>query len=122
MLTIATSQSPSGSGTLEFSWSTYYPPKDLSVSFSPQNPVLPNSTASVQVQLSSSVPTGNYTLGIGIDAGAVLVWQMVPVEVAVAQPSIVPNVNPLILVMVVVIAIGLDATFYWSRSRRDQYS
>jgi hypothetical protein len=48
-------------------------------------------TASAQVKMSATAKLGNYTLGLGIDAGAVKVWSMLKVQGV--QQSIRPPVQ-----------------------------
>ncbi len=83
------SQETGGNGTLRYSWSSYNT-KDVSVSFSSQYPSLTDqvgNSGQAELFLSSSIKTGNYTLGLGIDTGKVTVWSMIQVQVSLEAPT-----------------------------------
>jgi virginiamycin B lyase len=107
-----------GNGTFRYSWSSYVP-EEVQVTFSTQYPPLAglaNGPGQANLRVSGNVRPGNYTLGLGIDAGSVLIWSMVQTEVTQAKPAIVPLIgNPtLLLVLVFVVALATGA-FLWRR-------
>ncbi len=102
-----------GNGTFRYSWSSY-DPSEVQVSFSQKYASFTgsqNQAGQAQLKLSSKTSPGNYTLGIGIDAGTVLVWRMLQVEVTRAVPAIFPFAgNAFVLVLlagVIVVAVGV---------------
>jgi len=107
-----TGQEIGGNGTFRYSWSSYIP-EQVEVTFSPEYPPLAglaDAPGQAELKVSGKVRPGNYTLGLGIDAGAVLVWSMVQTEVTQAKPANVPLIgNPtvlLLLVLLVALAVG----------------
>ena len=83
MLTKA-SQEMGGNGTLRYSWSSYNT-QDMSVSFSSPYPSLASlvgNSAQAELFLSSTIKTGNYTLGLGIDTGKVTVWTIIQIQIS----------------------------------------
>jgi virginiamycin B lyase len=105
-----TNSGGAGNGTFTYSWSSYNP-DDVTVTFSPdaypslQGPA--NTQDQVQIKLSDRVSPGNYTLAIGIDAGAVRVSRMVQVDVTQSgQASLQFSgiLAPLVLASILIIA------------------
>lgn len=109
---VKTSQDFGGNGTLHYSWGTYNP-REISVRFSPQNPPLTGSaetTIQANLMMSSNVNLGNYTLGLGIDLGAVMIWTMIQTQVvsSTGEPPLhLPSVQLVLSVMVLVVAAVL---------------
>ena len=109
-----------GNGVLEYSWGTYNP-REVSVSFSPHNPSLAGlADVAVQAELkvSESTKSGNYTLGLGIEVGAVRVWTMVQAQVVPATST--PSSQPLLaFVAIPILALaGLGGLLFVRRARR----
>ena len=78
------------SSTVEYAYSwTSYNAGDLSVTFTPQNVSLANSasaSAQVAIKISPTIVPGTYMMGLGVAAGGVRVWTMLPTNVS-PQPS-----------------------------------
>jgi virginiamycin B lyase len=92
-LRIRSSQGIGGNGTLQYSLGSYNP-ADVSATFSPQIlslSELVDFTALAEVKMSATAKLGNYTLGLGIDAGAIKVWSMLKVQTL--QQSIRPPIQ-----------------------------
>jgi virginiamycin B lyase len=99
------SQDISGNGTFSYSWASYDPDKEISVTFSPEHPSLSglaDTPAQAQLKLSDTVRPSNYSLGLGIDAGTVLVWSLVQIEVS--SPS---HPAPQFIESPVIVLLGL---------------
>ena len=73
-----------GYGTYVYSWPSYTP-QDINVTFSPQGASLmdiANNPGQAEITVSPRTPTGQYILGLGLDAGTVRAWAMVRTEVS----------------------------------------
>ena len=124
-LVTRTSQELAGNGTLRYSWSSYNL-MDISVAFSSPYPSLGSLTdtpSQAELIISSTTKPGNYTLGLGIDTGNVIVWRMIQVQVT-AQAStasigtILTVVFTAAILAVVVVALGL--LMFRSRRQRER--
>ena len=117
---VKTARDIGGNGVLEYSWGTYNP-REVSVSFSPQNPSLVG-LADVAVQaklkISESTKSGNYTLGLGIEVGAVRVWTMVQAQVV--PPTSTSSSQPLLAFVAIPILalVGLGGLLFVRRAHR----
>lgn len=89
-LTLSVSGVQSGGyGTYVSSWPSYIP-NDVNVTFSPQNGSLVDlgkSPSQAKITVSPQTFTGQYILGLGLDAGTVRAWAMVRTEVS-GQPPV----------------------------------
>jgi virginiamycin B lyase len=77
------SQNLAGNGTLLYSWASYNP-QDLSATYSSPYPPLTGpaeAAISVHITVSDRAFPGSYMMGLGINAGAVLVWALIPAVV-----------------------------------------
>lgn len=98
-----------GNGTFRYSWSSY-DPSDAQVSFSQKYPSFAasqNQAGQAQLKVSSKTSPGNYTLGIGIDVGTVLVWRMLQVEVTQGAPASVPVLGNVFILALLAGSIGV---------------
>ena len=114
------SQNVEGNGTFRYSWSSYTP-NQVEVAFSPQYPSLAglaDTPAQTQLRLSPKTPAGNYTLSLGVDAGNIRVWTMLPTEVTPATSTgMTPVINQSLLIIgvVLVFAVVCGAVFRFRR-------
>ena len=111
-LTVLTNATPgvAGNGTFTDSWSSYNP-NEVQVTFSPNPyPTLlgpTGRTSEAEFKVANSVSPGNYTVSIGIDAGAVRVSSIVRVEVTQGGLSTAPlGLLPLYLALVLAAAVA----------------
>lgn len=117
-----TPQDIEGNGTFRYSWSSY-DPNEVSVTFMPQYPTLSSDLAGrADIKLSAKVRPANYTLGLGIDAGTVLVWAMIQTEVLQSGPTSTPPFEPLTVYVIAVILLlaALGTLLLHLRSRRNR--
>ena len=83
------SENLEGNGTFRYSWASYNP-QQVSVTFSPTYPSLSglaDTPAQAQLKIQREISPGRYALGLGIDAGTVRVWTIIPVDVVQVVPS-----------------------------------
>jgi len=124
LLTITPAHGFSGNGTLRYSWSDYYPPRDLNVTFSTLNVSFADSSnASIQIQLSNSVLAGNYTLGLELATGNAFVSKMIQVNVMGTEaPSPMPSGNLLLDLAVALGAVVIltVSVVYWKKRSREE--
>jgi virginiamycin B lyase len=103
------SENLEGNGTFRFSWASY-DVRQISVAFSPGYPSfsgLVDTPAQAQVSLHGKISPGRYALGLGIDAGMVRVWTIVPVDVVQAVPSnAMPSMSWLLTTILLVVLLG----------------
>ncbi len=107
LLTKAT-QEIGGNGTFRYSWSSYVP-GDVEVAFSTQFPSLAglaDSPSQAELRISGKVRPGNYTLGLGIDAGSVIVWRMLQTRVTQAKPTNAPPIGVQAMLLLLVVLVG----------------
>ena len=107
-----------GNGTLRYSWSSYNP-NDVSILFSSRYPPLAGqagNSAQAELTVSSTIKQGNYTLGLGVDAGKVTVWSLVQVQVT-SQSSMVPIETSLTLVVAAAVGLALVVGLILLRTR-----
>lgn len=113
-MTLAPSQEIGGNGTVTYSLSAYNQ-QDIALQASPHYPQL-DSNVQIQIQLTPSnrmVP-GNYTVGLEVDLGQIIISQMIGVTVASSQNSAeygIPRVAifwaGIVILLVVVVAIAV---------------
>lgn len=117
-IVVNTSQEIAGNGTFRYSWSSFSP-NDLSVKFSSQYPSLSGlggSPTEAKLKLSASVKPGNYTLGLGIDAGTVSVWGMINVEVVSAQTKLeIFSLSTTISLAVIALVLVATGAYFYQR-------
>jgi len=112
-----------GNVTLRYTWSSYNP-KDAAVTFSPPYPDLSgmaDKPISAGVSVASTVRPGNYTLGVGIDAGVVRVWTYVQTSVTPGEQARTPTPTPAPLGLIfggLLIAAGLVLFFVRFKPKR----
>lgn len=116
------SQEIMGNGTLRYSWSSYNL-MDVSVSFSSQYPSLSSLTVTpsqAELIISTITKPGNYTLGLGIDAGNVTVWSMIQVQVTSQAPttSIGQRLTLVSAAILAVVVLVLDLFLFRTRLQR----
>lgn len=100
-------------------------PSEVGVTFSPNPyPSLEGQESKLgqaEVKVSSKVNPGNYTLAIGIDAGAVRVSSMVQVDVTPANSVPAPFLGyPTLLVLIPLLVVAIAAWFVRKRFSRTQ--
>jgi len=111
-LSLLTNTTPkvAGNGTFTYSWSSYNP-SEVGVAFSPDPyPSLAGptgKTSEAEIKASSSVSPGNYTLAIGIDAGAVRVSSMVQIQVTQKGRSIAFPGTTVVLYLAPLLAVAV---------------
>ena len=111
-----------GNGTFRYSWASYNP-RQIEVAFSPQYPTLAglaDTPAQVKLQVSATATPGNYSLGLGIDVGSVLVWTIIQTQVIRPEPT-APSLSlspTLIVILLAGPVIALTVIFFRIRSRK----
>lgn len=78
-----------GNGSLRYSWGSYNP-NDVTVTFSPQYPVLSGPSeisAKAQLMISPKTEAGNYAVAFGVETSTVSVWTVVSVDVVKSNAS-----------------------------------
>ena len=119
-LDLSSSKGFIGSGTYDYSWPSYNP-GDVNVTFTPQNSSI-GGEASAQIQamimISQHVLPGKYVLGLGFDAGALRVWNMIQIDVTGQSSFNVSLTNNLWLPVVMVVIIMLAVIILTRRVRR----
>jgi len=120
-ISIESSQKISNDLILRSSWSSFNPTKDIAVKFDPEEVTTgsADTLAQVQVKLSDTVNSGNYTLGLGIDAGIVRVWSMIEVQVVASSHPEAPNhFNDYVVSTVIIAGAVLFLIVIMNRRRR----
>jgi virginiamycin B lyase len=119
-LTIGASQDIRENVTLQYSWGTYNP-NQVTVQFSPQlASLIGSTTVPVQVNLKMSTDSklGNYTLSLGVDAGNVMVWTMVQLQVIQGAGWLSSQYDLILVAVSTLVLAGVGALLFIRRTRR----
>jgi hypothetical protein len=119
-LTIGASRDIGENVTLQYSWGTYNP-NQVTVQFSPQlASLIGSTTVPVQVNLKMSTDSklGNYTLSLGVDAGNVMVWTMVQLQVIQGAGWLSSQYDLILVAVSTLVLAGVGALLFIRRTRR----
>lgn len=119
-LLVKVSEQIPGNGTFRYSWSSYNSGQ-IKVKFSPPYPSLeglPDTPGRAELEISGGVTPGNYTLGLGIDTGPVLVSTIILTEVVPVSGGLSFNELFAILVGSVAVLVALRTLLLRRRSIR----
>lgn len=123
-LTTKSSQDLGLNGTFRYTWGSYNP-REISVTFSPHYLSIAgvrDTTTRADLEMSSTAKTGNFTLGLGIDAGNVRVWSMIQVQVIQPANRAPPNAPLTLLGLPVLLLAGLIVLFSSRQARKRRES